>query len=101
MKNHHQNQHHQNHFNTFAHSLLNQEVEVVTTGGTYTGTIVEVESDTIFLQSRVRGQSVRMAIRTAFIVTIFQVVHEPRGPFWLGFPNENSEMGEHVRENQL
>jgi small nuclear ribonucleoprotein (snRNP)-like protein len=78
----------QSNFNTYVRSLLNHEVEIVTTQGTYIGTLVQVDADTVYLQTRMRGQSVRIAIRTAFIVTIFPVIQEQRAPFWMGFPNE-------------
>jgi small nuclear ribonucleoprotein (snRNP)-like protein len=94
----------QSHFYTVCHEHLNKEVEVVTTEGTYTGTLVHVESDAIILQTMMRGRTVRMAIRIAFIVTIFEVVPEPRGPFWFGFPpnpnEQHHESSDHVKTHE-
>lgn len=73
---------------------MNKEVEVVTTQGTYTGTLVHVESDIIILESRIRGRAVRMLIRIAFIVAIIEALHEQRGSFWFGFPNQNEQQQE-------
>lgn len=85
-------------FESFTHSLLNKEVEVITRDGTYVGTLTEVGSDIIVLRTRVRGQLVRLAIRIALIIAIFRVRMGPRGPFWGPGPGEafesSSELGE-------
>ncbi|MCQ6282048.1 hypothetical protein [Bacillus sp. EB600] len=83
-------------FNTFAHGLLNKEVEVITSEGTYTGTLVYVGSDTIILQSRIRGRSVRLAIRIALIVALFRLTTNQRG-LWSGPSESGNESSDNVR----
>jgi hypothetical protein len=69
-------------FNQLANGLVNKEVEVITTEGTYTGTLLFVGSDTIILRTRVRGRLIRLAIRIAAIVGLFRFKPEHRGSFW-------------------
>ncbi|WP_026575478.1 hypothetical protein [Bacillus sp. UNC438CL73TsuS30] len=61
-------------FNRFASQLVGQEVEVVTNNGTYTGTLEYVGSDSIILNTRVRGRRVRMVIRIALIIALFSLL---------------------------
>ncbi|MDQ6597648.1 hypothetical protein E2K98_05650 [Bacillus salipaludis] len=61
-------------FNRFASELVGQEVEVVTNNGTYTGTLEYVGSDSIILNTRVRGRRVRMVIRIALIIALFSLL---------------------------
>jgi hypothetical protein len=61
-----------------AYRLVGQDVEIVTTEGTYTGTLVSVGSDSLVLETRIRGRIVRMIIRLALIVALFRLV---RGVF--------------------
>lgn len=69
-------------FHHFAHSLIGQEVEVITTEGTYSGTLLSVGGDSIILRSRINGRLVRLAIRIALIVALFRLVTGRRGPIW-------------------
>ncbi|CRK82912.1 hypothetical protein [Neobacillus massiliamazoniensis] len=61
-------------FRHFASQLEGQEVEVVTSNGTYTGTLEYVGSDSIILSTRIRGRRVRMLIRIALIVALFSLL---------------------------
>ncbi|WP_203363699.1 DUF2642 domain-containing protein [Bacillus sp. REN10] len=75
-------------FHRFTQSLVGQEVEVITTEGTYSGTLLSVGSDSIVLQTRMNGRLVRLAIRIALIVALFRLISGHRGPVW-GQPHEN------------
>lgn len=68
-------------FNRFASELVGQEVEVVTNNGTYTGTLEYVGSDSIILNTRVRGRRVRMVIRIALIIALFSLLTRSRFTF--------------------
>lgn len=57
-----------------AHRLVGQDVEVVTTEGTYSGTLLSVGSDSLVLETRIRGRVVRMIIRIALIVALFRLI---------------------------
>lgn len=57
-----------------AHSLVGQDVEVITTEGTYTGTLLSVGSDSLVLETFVRGRRIRMIIRIALIVALFRLI---------------------------
>lgn len=57
-----------------ARRLVGQEVEVITTEGTYTGTLLSVGSDTLVMQTRIRGRVVRLIIRLALIVALFRLI---------------------------
>ncbi len=76
-------------FKRFAYGLVNQEVEVITSEGTYTGTLLSVGGDSIILRRRIRGRSERLAIRIAQIVALSRFATSPRGPFWA----QSSERG--------
>ncbi|NHM30709.1 hypothetical protein [Neobacillus terrae] len=67
-------------FKSEAYSLVGQEVEVVTTEGRYTGTLMSVGSDSLILQTRIRGRLVRLIIRLALIVALFRLIGQ-RGIF--------------------
>lgn len=88
-------------FNTFAQGLLNKEVEVITSEGTYTGTLVYVGADTIILQSRIRGRSVRLAIRIALIVALFRLITGRRGPFWSDSSEHHDESSDNSRDSEF
>ena len=73
-----------------AHKLIGEEVEVITSEGTYTGTLLSVGSDVIILRTRIRGRIVRLLIRLALIVALFRlIVTERRNPF--GFRTSHHE----------
>lgn len=57
-----------------AHRLVGQDVEVITTEGTYRGTLLSVGSDSLVLETRIRGRVVRMIIRIALIVALFRLI---------------------------
>jgi hypothetical protein len=79
-------------FNQIANGLVDKEIEVITTEGTYTGTLLFVGNDTIILRTRIRGRIVRFAIRIAAIVGLFRFRHEHREPFWgQPMPQQNEE----------
>lgn len=73
-----------NDFMHFANDLVGKEVEVITSEGTYSGTLLSVGSDSIIMETTIRGRSVRLAIRIALIVALFRLVtgSRRRGPFW-------------------
>ncbi|MFB6468763.1 hypothetical protein ACE38V_18555 [Cytobacillus sp. Hz8] len=79
-------------FIDFARDHIHQEVEVVTSDGTFTGTLISVHSDHLVLESRIRGRETRIAIRIALIVALFRIVFGRRGPFF-GF-NEQEQTEE-------
>ena len=79
-------------FSSFANSLLNKEVEVITSQGTYSGTLLEVGRDVIILQSRINGMSTHLAIRIELIVAIFRLpTGHQGGPFWGPTPGGEQE----------
>ena len=83
-------------FKRFAYGLVNQEVEVITSEGTYTGTLLSVGGDSIILRRRIRGRSERLAIRIAQIVAISRfATTPPRGPFWA----QSSERGPRLSDS--
>lgn len=57
-----------------AHSLVGQDVEVITTEGTYSGTLLSVGNDSLVLETFVRGRRIRMIIRIALIVALFRLI---------------------------
>jgi hypothetical protein len=57
-----------------ANRLVGQDVEVITTEGTYVGRLLSVGSDSLVLETRIRGQVVRMIIRLALIVALFRLI---------------------------
>lgn len=61
-------------FNRFASELVGEEVEVITNNGTFTGTLEYVGSDSIILNTRIRGRRVRLAIRIALIIALFSLL---------------------------
>lgn len=69
-------------FNQLASGVVDKEVEIITTEGTYSGTLLFVGNDTIILKTRIRGRYVRLAIRIAEIVGLLRYKPEHRGPFW-------------------
>lgn len=83
-----------------AHELIGEEVEVITSEGTYTGTLLSVGSDVIILRTRIRGRIVRLLIRIALIVALFRfIVTERRNPF--GFRvshHEEDTLSHHERD---
>ncbi|WHY93088.1 hypothetical protein QNK12_06225 [Neobacillus cucumis] len=68
-------------FKHFASELVGEEVEVITTNGTYTGTLEYVGSDSLILITRIRGRRVRLAIRIALIVALFSLLTGRRFTF--------------------
>ncbi len=60
-------------FKKQAYRLVGQEVEVITTEGRYQGTLISVGSDSLVLETRVRGRLVRMIIRLALIVALIRL----------------------------
>lgn len=56
-----------------AHRLVGQEVEVITTEGTYRGTLLSVGSDSLVLESLIRGRRVRLILRIALIIALFRL----------------------------
>ncbi|MCM3124520.1 DUF2642 domain-containing protein [Mesobacillus sp. AQ2] len=56
-----------------AHKLVGEDVEVITTEGTYRGTLLSVGSDSLVLETRIRGRLVRLLIRLALIVALFRL----------------------------
>jgi hypothetical protein len=56
-----------------AHKLVGKDVEVITTEGTYRGTLLSVGSDSLVLETRIRGRLVRLIIRLALIVALFRL----------------------------
>lgn len=87
-------------FQSFAHHLLNKEVEVITSDGSYTGTLIEVGSDILILQTRVQGRLVRLAIRIALIAALFRLTIGHRGPFWIQGPEEQLESSDFLNNNE-
>lgn len=82
-------------FNGFAKGLVGKQVEVITREGTYTGTLLSVGSDSLILETSVRGRNVRLAIRMALIVAISRYVTSSRGrPFWAQSPPQRDESSE-------
>jgi hypothetical protein len=67
-------------FKDNAYRLVGQEVEVITSEGTYQGTLLSVGNDSLVLQTRIRGRLVRLIIRLALIVALFRLIG-PRGAF--------------------
>jgi hypothetical protein len=67
-------------FKSEAQRLVGQEVEVITTEGRYTGTLMSVGSDSLVLQTRIGGRLVRLFIRLALIVALFRFIGQ-RGIF--------------------
>lgn len=61
-------------FMRFASELVGEEVEVITSNGTFTGTLEYVGSDNLILSTRVRGRRVRLAIRIALIIALFSLL---------------------------
>lgn len=57
-----------------AHRLVGKNVEIITTEGTYRGTLLSVGSDSLVLETRIRGRIVRMLIRLALIVALFRFI---------------------------
>lgn len=78
-------------FRSFAKELVGQEVEVITSEGTYTGTLLSVGSDTIIMRARIRGRLVRLLIRIALITAIFRLVLGTRGGAWSQHSEHDSE----------
>ncbi|MBS4208680.1 hypothetical protein [Bacillus sp. FJAT-50079] len=79
-------------FKDFADGLVEKEVEVITFDGTYTGRLLSVGSDSIFVETTIQGRSVQLAIRISFIVALFQLVPSTRrGPFWAPYSEVEEE----------
>lgn len=64
----------QENFKSKAHQLVGKKVEVITTEGSYTGTLLSVGSDSLVLQTRIRGRLVRLIFRIALIVALFRLI---------------------------
>ena len=85
-------------FHQIAHELLNKEVEVVTTQGSFTGRLLEVGRDVLVLESRGRIRSRVLAVRIELIVAIFRVEQVQRGPFGFG-PGEIEDGPEQIESS--
>ncbi|XJZ27608.1 hypothetical protein ACF5W4_01780 [Bacillota bacterium Lsc_1132] len=57
-----------------AHRLVGQEVEIITTEGVYSGTLLSAGRDFLVLETRISGRIVRMIIRFALIVALFRLI---------------------------
>jgi small nuclear ribonucleoprotein (snRNP)-like protein len=57
-----------------AHRLVGKEVEVITTEGTYRGTLLSVGSDSLVLETIISGRRIRMIIRIALIIALFRLI---------------------------
>jgi len=57
-----------------AHRLVGKDVEVITTEGTYRGTLLSVGSDSLVLETMISGRRVRMIIRIALIIALFRLI---------------------------
>ncbi|MEH7110051.1 MULTISPECIES: DUF2642 domain-containing protein [Bacillaceae] len=81
----------ENTFHQLAHEHLKEEVNVVTTQGSFEGRLLHVGTDIIVLENRMmRQRPLRLIIRIAEIVVLFRAELAPRGPF--GFmPQEFEE----------
>ncbi|MBS4211179.1 DUF2642 domain-containing protein [Neobacillus rhizophilus] len=78
-------------FHQFAHELVNEEVNVVTTQGNFEGRLLLVGSDIIVLQNRMAARR-RIIIRILEIVALFRAEIRPTGPF--GFMGAAPELEE-------
>ena len=85
-----------------ARELISEEVEVITSEGTYTGTLLSVGSDVIILRTRIRGRIVQLLIRIASIVALFRlIVTERRNPFgFRAFDREEDTTSNHERDGE-
>ena len=57
-----------------AHRLVGKDVEVITTEGTYRGTLLSVGSDSLVLETIISGRRIRMIIRIALIIALFRLI---------------------------
>jgi hypothetical protein len=57
-----------------AHRLVGKDVEVITTEGTYRGTLLSVGSDSLVLETMISGRRIRMIIRIALIIALFRLI---------------------------
>lgn len=74
-------------FNQIAQEYLNEEVEIVTLQGNFSGRMLSVSQDTIILENRMRGRPLKVMIRIETIVALYRLNIMPRGFF--DFPMEN------------
>lgn len=79
-------------FNKEARALVGQHVEVVTTNGTYTGTLLSVGSNFIIMRTRIRGQLVRLLIRIALIIALFRLIGGGTGGGLFGRPSSRTDL---------
>jgi stringent starvation protein B len=82
-------------FHHVAHEHINNEVEITTLQGNFTGRIEEIGKDFIILHSRGRGFPMNIAIRIEAIVAIFRIEAMPRGPFGFNLGGAQVEAEEH------
>jgi hypothetical protein len=68
-------------FHDLAHSLVGQDVEVITVHGSFTGTLLSVGSNFITMRTRIRGRLVRLLIRLALIVALFRLAGRTGGSY--------------------
>lgn len=61
-------------FKNHAELLVGQDVEVITTTGTFRGTLLSVSSDSLVLDTLISGRRVRMIIRIALIIALFRLI---------------------------
>ncbi|MFC3882355.1 hypothetical protein ACFOU2_01950 [Bacillus songklensis] len=86
-------------FHDMAHRLVGQEVEVITTQGTFTGTLLSVGSNFIIMRTRIRGRLVRLLIRLALIVALFRLTGIRRSFGFASFNPVESEEDTYVVED--
>ncbi|MFC4409131.1 hypothetical protein ACFOZY_01640 [Chungangia koreensis] len=81
-------------FAQFAHKLVGEEVQVVTTVGPYIGKLKFVGNDVLGLRTHMNGEKVKIAIRIKEVVALFKVHDGGRRPGgWRG-ENESSTINE-------
>lgn len=68
-------------FIQFAHRLLGDEVQVVTTVGPYFGKLKFVGDDVLGLKTHMGGNQERVVIRIEEVVALFKIQHDGRGHF--------------------
>lgn len=81
--------------------LLENEVEVITSQGNFSGKLLELGKDVIIIESRIGQRPTRLIIRLDEVVAIYRVDPFPRGPFdFFGGPGPEFEQEEHGESNR-
>lgn len=89
----------ENTFYYYAHEHVNEEVNVITTQGSFEGRLLSVGKDVILIQNRMVPRPLKIIIRIEEIVALHRAELGPRGPFgFMPRTNELDESGER-REN--